>query len=70
MSEIIVALISLSGTAIGTFGGIMASAKLTSYRLSQLESKVDRHNKFAERIPLIEERISVIKDRVDELEFQ
>ena len=51
--EIIVALLSLVGTAIGTFGGIVASAKLTNYRLQQLEKKVDKHNHFAERIPVI-----------------
>ena len=35
-SEIIVALFSLLGTAIGTFGGM----QLTKYRISQLEKKV------------------------------
>ena len=42
-TEIVVALISLGGSAIGAFAGILASAKLTSYRLEQLEKKVDKH---------------------------
>ena len=33
-------LISLLGTAIGTFSGIMASNKLTNYRIEQLEKKL------------------------------
>ena len=61
-------LIALAGTAIGTFGGIYASAKLTSYRIEQLEKKVDKHNGFAERIPIIEEKIKVINHRIDDLE--
>ncbi len=66
--EIIVALLSLVGTAIGTFGGIVASAKLTNYRIQQLEKKVDKHNHFAERIPVIEEKIKVANNRISNLE--
>ena len=66
--EIIVALLSLVGTAIGTFGGIVTSAKLTSYRIQQLEKKVDKHNHFAERIPVIEEKIAVANNRIGDLE--
>ena len=66
--EIVVALLSLVGTAIGTFGGIVASAKLTNYRIQQLEKKVDKHNHFAERIPVIEEKIKVANNRIGNLE--
>lgn len=68
MSEVIVALISLCGTALGAFGGVVTSAKLTTYRLSQLEKKVDKYNNFAERIPIVEEKIRVINHRLDDLE--
>ena len=70
MNEIIVALIALAGTGIGTFGGILTSAKLTSYRLRQLEKKVDKHNGFAEKIPLLEQRIKVSEHRIEDLERQ
>ena len=66
--EIIVALLSLVGTAIGTFGGIVASAKLTNQRIKKLEKKVDKHNRFAERIPVIEEKIKVANNRIGNLE--
>jgi len=68
MMDFVTAIIALIGTAIGTFGGIIASAKLTNYRLEQLEKKVDRHNGFAERIPVIEEQIKVINHRIEDLE--
>ncbi len=67
-NEIIVGLLSLTGTLVGTFGGIVASSKLTAYRIEQLEKKVDKHNNFAERIPVIEDRIKVANHRIDDLE--
>ena len=43
-TEIIVALITLVGTLIGTFSGIVVGTKLINYRIEQLEKKVDKHN--------------------------
>ena len=63
-TDIIVAALALLGTAIGSFSGF----KLTSYRVEQLEKKVDKHNHFAERIPIVEEKIKVINHRLDDLE--
>lgn len=67
-TEIIVALVAFAGTLIGTFGGIVTGSKLTSYRIEQLEKKVDKHNSFAERMPVIEEQIKVINHRIEDLE--
>lgn len=61
-------IISGLGTLIGTLGGILVSSKLTAYRLEQLEKKVDKHNSFAERMPVIEEQIKVINHRINDLE--
>ena len=65
---IIIALISLAGTLIGSLGGIVVSSKMTNYRIEQLEKKVDKHNNFAEKIPIINEQIKVINHRIDDLE--
>lgn len=65
---IIVALISLIGTTLGTFGGILTSNKLTSYRLEQLEKEVKEHNNYARRMPVVEEQIKVINHRIEDLE--
>ena len=66
--ELWVALFSFAGTMIGTLGGIVAAGKLTNYRIAQLEKKVDKHNGFGERIPLIEEKIKVINHRLEDIE--
>ncbi len=67
-NTVIVALLSLAGTLIGTFTGILTSAKLTAYRLEQLEKRVSEHNNFARRMPVIEEQIKEIISRVADLE--
>lgn len=65
MSEtIIIALISLLGTLGGTFGGIIATGKLTNYRLEQLEKKVDKHNNLIERMFKAEENISILDEKI------
>ena len=68
MAEILVPIITaglaLIGTAIGSFSGF----KLTSYRVEQLEKKVDKHNNFASRMPVVEEQIKVINHRRTDLE--
>jgi len=68
LAQIIVAILSFAGTAIGTLGGIIASAKLTNYRIQQLEKKVEEHNNFARRMPVIEEKIAVANNRISDLE--
>lgn len=62
--EIIVAIISFAGTCVGSWGGL----KLMSYRIEQLEKKVEKHNNFAERLPVVEEQIKVINHRIEDLE--
>ncbi len=69
-STVIIALISLVGTLIGSLGGIVVSGKLTAYRLQQLEARVAEHNNFARRMPVIEEQIKVINHRLNDLEVQ
>ncbi|MGX7199229.1 hypothetical protein [Enterococcus nangangensis] len=58
MSEtIIVSLVSLVGTLGGTFGGIITANKLITYRIEQLEKKVDKHNSVVERTFELEGRM-------------
>lgn len=67
-ADILIALISFLGTMCGTLGGILASAKLTNYRISQLEKKVEAHNNFARRMPVLEEKLRVANHRISDLE--
>lgn len=69
-NTVIVAIISFAGTLIGTAGGIIASGKLTQYRIEQLEKKVDAHNKFASRLPVMEEKLKDVSRRVALIEKQ
>jgi len=65
MSDIvIVSIISLFGTLAGTLGGILATSKLTNYRIEQLEKKVDKHNNLIERMFKAEENISILDEKV------
>lgn len=57
MEEIVVAIIALAGTAIGSLGGILAANRLTTYRIEQLEKKVDKHNCVVERITVVEVKL-------------
>ena len=76
MSEnIIVALITLGGSGIGSLVGIIVSSRLTAYRLEQLEKKVDKHNgliertyKLEEKCALLDEKIKVSNHRIEDLE--
>lgn len=68
MSEaILVALISLVGTIIGSFAGTITSAKLTNYRLSELEKKleplIERTHDLEKQTALTQERLRLIEGR-------
>lgn len=63
-TEILTALISVAGSLLGTFAGIMASSKLTLYRIEQLEKKVDKHNSVVERMYKLEERAEVFEEKL------
>ena len=76
MSEtIIVALLSLAGTLIGSLFGILAANKLVVYRIEQLEKKVEKHNNVIERVynlekdeAVIVEDLKVVNHRIEDLE--
>ena len=69
-TSVVISILSLIGTLSGSFGGILVSSKLTNYRIEQLEKKVDRHNSFAERMPVMEEQITVVNHRLEDLEHE
>ena len=72
---IIVAVLSLAGTMLGSLSGVVVSSKLTTYRIEQLEKKVQAHNNFDTRlhtlhteVEVIHEQIKVANHRIDDLE--
>ena len=66
-NTIIVALIGLAGSGLGAFGGVMASARLTQYRLKKLEEKVDKHNSVIERTYRLEGRMTEVEHDIRDL---
>ena len=63
MAEIAVAVFALAGTIIGS---IMVSQK-TTWRIEQLEKKVEKHNNLIERLTLLEHDEQTQWKRIDEL---
>ena len=59
--------IPLAGTLLGSIAGIMTAARLTTYRIEQLEKKVDKHNDVIERVALLEQNEQTQWKRIDEL---
>lgn len=71
MSEtIIVALLSLFGTILGTFGGILTANKLISYKIEQLEKKVEKHNQVIERVYELEKHEAVVDTEIKSISHQ
>lgn len=68
---IVVALISLFGTLVGSISGVLVSNKLSNYRIEQLEKKLDRYasnvDEMRERLAVVERDIQTAYIRIDEL---
>ena len=76
---VLVALIGLAGSAVGSLVGILVSSKLTQYRLEQLEKKMDefaanqtslegRVYRLEEHNVVQDERLKVANHRNEDLE--
>lgn len=69
-STIIVALLSLLGTLIGSLGGIIASNKLVIYRIQELEKKVNKHNEVIERVYKLEEHEAIMDAELKSIRYK
>lgn len=78
-NELLVALVGLAGSLAGSVIGVMGSAKLISYRVSQLESRMKdqlstcsvmdgRVDRIESRQDVMEEQIKVANHRISDLE--
>ena len=67
-TEIINTIITVAGTMIASFAGVMVSGRLTVYRLEQLERKVEKHNNLVERMTCVEESTKSAHKRIDRVE--
>ncbi len=55
---------SFLGSAMGCIGGILASQRLTNFRIQQLEEKVNKHNNLVERMTVSEMKIKNIEEKM------
>ena len=58
--EILIAVLSFLGTCLGSWGGLT----LMSYRIEQLEKKVEKHNSVIERVFKLEQKVSDMEDHI------
>lgn len=69
MSEnILVAILSLLGTLGGSFAGIITAGKLTNYRLSALETKVEKLTGLIDRTYALEKHDTLSEEKMKHLD--
>lgn len=78
-NELMVAIVGLIGSLAGSITGVMGSAKLLTYRITQLEEKMKKQcencavmdgrvDRIEERQSVMEEKIKVANHRIENLE--
>lgn len=68
MSDVVlVAVVGAIGSGICSLLGVLASSKLTQYRLEQLEKKVQAHNNLVDRMYAVEREQNILKQHVEDL---
>ena len=67
IEAVLVAVISGICTLLGSCGGVIASSRLTQYRLAALEKQVNRHNQVIERTFRLEGRMDECEHDIRDL---
>ena len=67
---IIVALLGLAGTLIGSYLANRKSTALIAYRLEQLEQKVSKHNNLVERTYKLEGQMVEVQHDIRDLKAE
>ena len=68
MESIIAAAVSGAVTLIGVLIANSKSQAVTDTKLEELTREVRAHNNFAQRVPVLEEKMKVANHRIDDLE--
>ncbi len=71
-NEIMIALITVGGTMLSAFFGVIVASKMTNFRLLKLEAKVEVHNNAVTRLTVLEtscvdlcRRVVKIEDKIE-----
>lgn len=67
-TELLIAILGFLGTACGSTVGAITSTRLITYRLEQLENKVDKLSDTSQRIALLEQKDMMNDKRITALE--
>ncbi len=70
VESIIAAAVSGAVTLIGVLIANSKSQAVTDTKLEELTREVRAHNNFAQRVPVLEEKVKVANHRIDDLEKQ
>ena len=70
VESIIASVVSGAVTLIGVLIANSKSQAVTDTKLEELTREVREHNNFAQRVPLLEEKMKVANHRIDDLEKQ
>lgn len=68
--SIIIAIITVCGTALSAFFGVIVASKMTNFRLCALEKKVEMHNNAITRITTLEQCGKDTERRIAHIEKQ
>ena len=70
VESIIAAAVSGAVTLIGVLIANSKSQAVTDTKLEELTREVRAHNNFAQRVPVLEEKVKMANHRIDDLEKQ
>lgn len=65
---IIVAILSLVGTAIGSVVSVLTANRLTNYKIDELKKTVEKHNSLIDRTYRLEESVTLVNEKLDSLD--
>ena len=68
MESVIAAALSGAVTLVGVLIANSKSQAVTDTKLEELTREVRAHNNFAQRVPVLEEKMKVANHRIDDLE--
>ena len=68
MESIVAAIVSGAVTLVGVLIANSKSQAVTDTKLEELTREVREHNNFAQRVPVLEEKMKVANHRIDDLE--
>ena len=67
---VLVGLLAFLGTVIGSIVSIITANTLTNYKIEELRKTVEKHNSLIDRTYKLEERSTLLEEKVDGLDHR